>query len=307
MSCPQINPAVVDFDGVPLAPPEVLTSQQGAFCVFSCAMYQAKSFNRPTPTEISNIVSLFQTFQQSRINGGPNIETSQKIMTLASDLQLQVCRVKNTKTVTNSDGSVVSEPDSVLLFYTKPNVTDYSGPFMMLRETKASKFVIYSPHDDSDGTYATTKLAMINSYALALFSNGHERGKVSGGNINLYRESDWVHCVSAGMNLGSIAVEHFANLFPGQVSILFNGIADPTKCMLHGRNNNMDTVFKDAIMANSRITETDFTGYTPTFTIDTLVNTNYYIKCEIPSVIYENNSKIVTDIVLAMEKNSWCW
>jgi len=303
---PTPTPNSVDSDGMPIAPAEVLTSRQGAYCVMGNAMGQATSFHVPTAQETTLMINILEAFYTSKLNGS-TIATTQQIMTNASALNLIVCRVKGTKTVTGPNGSTSTEPDNVLLFYTRPGITNYSGPFMMLRETKSSKFVIYGPHDDSDGTYAVTKVAMINSYALACFSNGHKRGSVSGGNITLYRESDWVHAANVSLNLGSIAIAHFATLFPGQVSILFNGIADPTKCMLRSRSDKMAQVFKTAVMDNSRITATDFTGYTPWFTIDSIVNTTNYIACEIPSVIYENNYNIITAIVKAMEQQTWCW
>jgi len=300
--CPQINPAITDTDGIPIAPPEVLTAKQGAFVVMSCPMYQATSFHVPTDQEKLTMVNLLQTFQQSKTNGGPTIDTSKQIMADAAALNLQVCRIKNTKMVNG-----VAVPDNILLFYTITGIHNYSGPFMMLRETKSSKFVIYNPHMDTDQTYASPNLAMVNSYALATFCNGHSRARVSNGNIDLYRESDFVHCKSSNDNLGTVAIVHFSLLFPNQVGILFNGITNPNKCMLHSRTADMEQVFKQAVIANTHITAAEFTGYTPTFTIDTLLNTNYYIKCEIPVVIYSSNPSIVSDIAIAMEKESWCW
>ena len=302
MSCPQINPDLTDFDGIPLAPPEILTAQQGCWCVMSCAIRQATSFHVPTDAEKSSMENLLQTFATAKTSGGPSIESSKQIMTLAKALNLQVCRIKNTKVVNG-----VSVPDNILFFYVIPGIKDYSGPFFMLRETKSSKFVIVSSHNDSDGTFAASNLGMIHSYAAAAFFDGHDRGAVSGGNIDIYRESDFVHCKSSNENLGSVAIVHYALINSNFVWILFNGIADPTKCMLRSRSDAMELVFKDAMMANSRITASDFTGYTPTFTIDTLLNTNFYIPCEIPSVIYEKNFAIITDIALAMEKEAWCW
>lgn len=177
----------------------------------------------------------------------------------------------------------------------------------MLRETKSSNFVIYSPHDDGDGTFAATKLGMINSYAVACFSNGHKRGQVSGGNKDLYRESDWVHAKSVNLNLGDVAIQKFSQLYPHQVAIQFHGIANPKKCMFHARNTQMGNIFKNTLMQNTRLTADDFTGYPVWFTIDDIIKSNYYIKCEIPAVIYEKNPSIVSKIVGAMEAQQWCW
>ena len=303
--CPQVDPTNVDPDGMPLAPSEVLTSPQSAWSVFSCAEDQATSFHVPTAVERQAMTNLLQGFYTSKQNGVPSVATTKQIMDNCKILNLQVCRVKNTKTVVVNQVST-AVPDNVLLFYTIPGVKDYSGPFMMLRETKSSRFVIYTPHNDSDGTFAAGPVGMMKSYAVACFLNGHKRGNVSGGNINLYRESDWAHASGEGQNLGDVAIANFANQYPGQVSILFNGDV-AIKSMVHSRNPDMLEVFQTALMANSRITANDFTGYSPTFTTDNLVNTNYYIKCEIPTIIYENNYSIIADIVIAMEQNLWCW
>ena len=290
----------IDTDGMPLAPPEVLTAHEGAFVLFGPAMNQATSFHVPTSDEKTQMIAMLDAWAQSKTNGGPNAATTQIILANAKLLGLVACRVKYT--------TPDNLPASVLLFYTQPGKKDYSGPFMMLRETRASKFVIYGPHDDSDGTFAATKLGMINSYALACFSNGHKRGSVSGGDHAFSRMSDWCHAPSVDHNLGDVAIQHFSKqLFPGTVAIQFHGIADPHKCMFHSRNDAMGAIFKNTLIKNTRLVDADFVGYGVYFIVDLLVNTDYYIKCEIPAVIYEHNPAVVKDIAVAMELQPWCW
>lgn len=297
LSCPQIDPKNIDNDGMPLAPSEVAASPVGAWSVFRCAIEQAKTYHVPTQDEITHMHTLLDAFNQSKLNGITK-DTTKIILDNADALSLQVCRLKTMR------GNNV---DSILLFYTKPGITDYSGPFMMLRETKSSLAVILSPHDGSDGTFAATKLGMQNTYALACFSDGHHRTTVSHGDINLKRESDWCHCKSVDLNLGDVAIAKLADLYPHQVALMLHGSADPHVCLVHCRDDNMKAVFEKALADNTRLNANDFKGFPVWFTTDEIIKSQYYLKCEIPAAIYMNNYSVVTDIVKAMEQNSWCW
>jgi len=212
-----------DTDGMPLAPASVLTTRDGAYTLFGPAMDQATSWHTPTPTEKHLTTQLLTNFHLSTLNGISSTTTG-LIMQAADGLGLQVCRVKTTKTVGKT-----TVPDSYLLVYTKPGVKDYSGAFFMLRETKHSRFVIYSPHDDSDGTAIVTKLGLSNSYALATISSGHRRGKIGGG-FSEYRASDFAHSVN---NLGCFAVEQFATLFPGSACFTVEALVCPVHLRQH--------------------------------------------------------------------------
>jgi hypothetical protein len=284
----------LDFDGMPLAPEIVLTSKQGAYSVFSSAISQADSWHPPTDKEKQLTVQLLSNFKLSK-EKGISKETTQNIMDAANGLGLKVCRVKTFKMVDK-----VKVPDSYLLIYTKPGVKNYSGAFFMLRETKHSNVLIISPHDDSDGTYADTKIGMSESYALATISNGHKRKSIK--NVKDSRKTDFVHSTD---NLGTFAISQFCRLFPGLACLHIHGMVSKTKCMYSSRNKEMGRVFERALKKNSKISE--FTSLPVSFTIDDKVNTNRYIKTEMPASVHQNNKAIIKNVVIEMEKNSWCW
>ena len=286
---------IIDVDGMPLAPSLALTSPQGAFIVFGPAINQATSWHEPTTLEKQLTLDLLTNWKQSTING-PCKDTTQKIIQAANSLNLYVCRAKITKKV---DG--VDVPDSYLLVYTKPGIKNYSGAFFMLRETKHSKIIIIGPHDDSDGTYADTKIGMSGSHALACISNGHKRKYIQEED---YRNSDFVHSVN---NLGTYAVEEMCKLFPGSVCMHIHGMADNKKCLVRCRDDKMMKVFRKTIADNTILDLNDFFPLNAYFTIDNLVNTNYYLKTEMPAGIHMKNKVIIRIIALEMEKYSWAW
>jgi len=290
LSIIKMTTPVLDVDGMPLAPQSVAND---TWSVFGVAMNQCSSFHSPTQAEKDLTMQLLTNFKTSTING-ISAETTKNIMDAASKLGLYVCRVKTVKN---------NVPDSYLLLYTKPGIHNYSGAFMMLRETKHSKVIILSPHDDSDGTYADTKIGMANSYALALFSNGHKRGRVSSNHAQ-YRASDIVHSMD---NLGTYAVTQFCKLFPSSVFLHIHGMANNQKCMVNCRNSAMLTTFKDTLVKNTRMKPNYFVGLPVYFTVDKLVNTTNYLKTEMPAAIHTSNMSIMQNIVTEMEKNTWCW
>ncbi len=281
---------ILDIDNMPIAPASIAND---TWSVFGSAMNQGNSFHMPTQVEKDLTMKILTNFKTSTING-ISPETTKNIMAAASKLGLYVCRVKTIKN---------NVPDSYLLLYTKPGIRSYSGAFMMLRETKHSKVIILSPHDDSDGTYSDTKLGMANSYALALFSNGHRRGRVSTTH-DQYRASDIVHSMN---NLGTYAVTQFCKLFPNSVFLHIHGMANNQKCMVNCRNSAMLTSFKDTLVKHSRVKPNYFVGLPVYFTVDKLVNTANYLKSEMPASIHTNNTSIMENIVTDMEKNDWCW
>lgn len=284
----------IDIDGMPIASDLVITSNQNAYIVFGPAMHRANSWHTPTQQEKQLTKDLLTNWQISTIKGISK-ETTQNILKAADGLGLLVSRVKNKKIING-----LSVPDSYLLVYTKPGVRDYSGAFFMLRETKHSNLFIISPHDDSDHTYADTKIAMTQSYALACISNGHKRS-IAGKNRRL---SDFSH---SDDNLGTYAYELICKLFPNLVCLHIHGMADDTKCLVRCRNDSMEKIFKKVLADNTKLDPNDFEKFNAYFTIDDLSNTKYYLKTEIPVAIHKNNRMIITNIALAMENESWAW
>jgi len=286
----------IDSDGMPLAPKSAF---KNAFVLFGPALNQATSWHPPTDREKELTLLLLSNWRLSTIHG-PRKITTRKILRAADALGLLVCRVKTTKTENTASGVSKIVPDSYLLVYTKPGVKNYSGAFFMLRETRHSKVIIIGPHDDGDGTFASTKIGMSGSYALACISNGHDRDKVG-----IDRKlSDFVHSTE---NLGTFAVKHICRMFPNSVCMHIHGMTNDKKCLVRCRSSAMEQVFKTSVIDYTDLEINDFNSFNAFFTIDSLVNTNYYLKTEIPAVIHRTNVNIIKNIALDMEKNLWCW
>lgn len=290
MSQPNVDP-----DGMPIAPDSVITAPGNAYTVFGPAMNQANSWHPPTQQEKNLTTQLLTNWQLSTINGISK-DTTEKILQAADGLGLQVCRVKQQRT---ENGITVN--DSYLLVYTKPGIKNYSGAFFMLRETKHSKVIIISPHDDSDGTYADTKVGLSDTNALACISNGHKRKQVGipGNRDNI---SDFVHSKN---NLGTFAVQLICKMFPASVVLHIHGMVNNQKCLYRCRSDPMAKVFEKAIADNTKLNPGDFGPLNADFTIDPLVNTNFYIKTEMPAQMHKNNKGVIAEIVQAMEAQPW--
>lgn len=287
--CPQIDKTKLDVDGMPFCPTEVKT--RTAYSVFRCAMDQASSFHTPTAKEKTDMESLLSSFAKSTVDG-VKAETTKPLLAAADSLGLQACRVAQER-----DGA----KDSYLLVYTKPGVKNYSGPFMMLRETKASKLVLIGPHDDSDGTFKVTKVAIDKTSTLALFSNGHRRGKVGVEG----RRSDFVHSEN---NLGTDAVRIFGKLFPKHVWLHVHGMKDPRHCLYRSHSKVYGKAFEKAITSATNIKPDAFKPLNAYFTVDNETNSaGWYLKTEIPARIYGNGDMSVTRIVKELEKNDFVW
>lgn len=289
-SCPQIDPNHKDMDGMPLCPDEVLTSHQSAWVVYNCAIRQGKTFHAPTDVERSTMGDLLATYKKVTTEG-ISAPTTATLLSDASALNLQVCRV-----IQQKDGA----QDSALLFYAKRGATNYSGPFMMLRETKHSKVIIVGPHDDSDGTFADTKIALLGSSAIATISNGHMRGNTP--NAPGGKNGDFVH-EPEGQNLGTFVVDRLTSLFAQSVVLHIHGMADDKKVLVRCRNTPLQNAFQKAVSAHTIITE--FSPLNADFTIDPLVHTDLYLKTEMPAKIHENNMQALKNIVLDIESYAW--
>jgi hypothetical protein len=209
-------------------------------------------------------------------------------------LHLNMCRVKQLRE---------DYQDSYLVFYTKAGIRDYSGPFMMLREKNFSKLLVIGPHDDSDGTAYDTKLATANTKSMGTISNGHRRGNVRKGRPPGYRNDDMVHSDNKTTNLGTWAVAELGRIKPGSVVLHVHGMAKSTTVMDRSRSKNMYAAFEKAVMKHTYITE--FERLNASFSIDPVVNTNYYLKTEIPVRIHNNYKYALTNIVKDIEQYDW--
>lgn len=284
-ACPAIDPSKTDSDGMPLCPDGV--AERSAWIVFSCALDQAKSFHPPTAQEKKDMSSLLEAWRDSNV---------QVMRAAADNLNLQACRVKDK----NGDA-----PNSSLLFYTKPKVNNYSGPFLILKEGKRSKVLVVGPHDDSDGTYADTKFATQKTSAMATISNGHKRGNVRGKD-NPSKNDDFVHSNGPDSNLGTYAVKKVCDIYKVSVVLHIHGMKDPHKVLYRARDNKiLEDAWEKAIKNNTNITE--FAALNADFSIDRVVNTNWYVKAEMPARIHMNNKMALANIVREIETYTWAW
>ena len=282
-SCPQIDPAVKDPDGMPLCP---ALGPDNAWDVYHCAIDQARSFHPPTKAEEASMQSLLMAHEKS-VTSGVSPETTSALLMAAGQLNLQACRVNQTL-----DGA----KDSYLLVYVKPGIKDYSGPFLMLRETNASKVMLIGPHDDSDFTFASTKIGLAQSHALVLVSDGHKRGNIPDGQAP--KHGDFVHETD---NLGTKTVAMLGAMYPGHTWLHIHGMSDPTKVLYRAHSDVMGTAFEASIVKHTNITDAQFAPLNAYFTVDQLVNSNFYVKTEIPVRIHANNRGIVASLSRDME------
>jgi hypothetical protein len=84
-------------------------------------------------------------------------------------------------------------------------------------------------------------------------------------------------------------------------------MSNDQKCLLRCRHDDMAQAFKKAVADNTKLDPNDFFPFRADFTIDKLVNTNFYLKTEIPAVIHRNNKMIIKKIADEMETREWCW
>lgn len=194
--CPKIDKTKTFADGIPYCPDITRTNAWG---VTSCSFNAATKWRAFNKTEEQQMTNLVQALKD---------ESAVDILRISDNLRMQVCRSK--------DGD-----DSFLLAYSKPNIKDFSGPFIMYREGgKTSGIVIESPHERTDNTHMSVKHAFVKSNALALISNGHHKGITKRANAN-DRSSDWAH---ARKDLGWVTLVAFKNKFPESVHVHLHGM-----------------------------------------------------------------------------------
>jgi hypothetical protein len=279
--CPRLDPALKDEDGMPICPSAV--EDGTTWAIYRCAISQAKSFHRPTAAEKGSMKELLKAWYQAKQAGGPAKETTKALLTHADALNLQACRVTKEK-----------GKDSYLLVYTKEGVTNYSGPFLMLREREASKVAIISPHDDSDGTYASTKYALHLSKALIVISNGHRRFEKHG-------VDDFVH---SNDNLATSTVAMVADL-QKLVWLHIHGMKNDKTALYRSRDERLSRAFEKGVREHSGIRNFN-DGFKADFSTDKFM-TMLFLKAELPSKLHVNNQKALAGIVREIETNEWAW
>ncbi len=137
---------------------------------------------------------------------------------------------------------------------------------------------------------------MQETKALALFQNGHPRGKYG-------RDADFSHTKNT---LGWHAVKHFGALYPKSVVFHAHGMVSPSKVLYRPLKSPLAKPYENAIRKLTNITA--FQGFNAFYEIDPpTVNTAWYVKTEIPVRIYRNQPMIMANIVKEWEKEPWAW
>lgn len=274
--CPQLDPGKKDSDEVMLCPIEVKSSMS-AWAVFRCAADQATSFHRPTPEEMEAMDALLNAWSEG---------DSAVLLESADSLGLQVCRT----------------PDSILLLYAKPGVKDYSGPFMMLREKDYSKVLLISGHDDSDATFSDTKAALQSSKAMAVISNGHRRSNVRRGS-NPGTNDDFLFSDGPEENLGTYAIRKICDLKKSSVVLVVDGSSEKDAILTTSDQRDLAKAFKNAVYKYSTIRK--FGVRNQKLAIDSLVNTDYYMKLALPFTMHYDQPTVIANIVKDLETYDW--
>lgn len=298
--CPQIDLAKRDTDGMPWCPDAV--KENSAFAVYRCALKQAKSFHNPTAQEKADMGALISTWKDIR-EKGKSPERAAGYLARAAKLNLQACRVK--------DGG-----DSYLVTYVKPGIKNYSGPFLLLRETRASRFVVLSPHDDTDSTHSSSKLALQKTHALAVVSNGHLRGNIPLGSSQPVGSSpdsrggkgDWSHETET-INLGTYTVRLISEAYPKRIWLMVHGMSNDQSILYRIRNPSQNIALRTAY-EKATAAATGMTNFNRSFNADFHTDkymSNQYIKVEYPAKIHRNRQMHLATAIADMEGYAWAW
>lgn len=256
--------------------------------LFQSANRQAKSWEPASNNQKLLFSDLFNKCMELRfsiMSGTGNYQETieEKIIEICDKLQLKVYKI-------------VNDSDEFLMMYTKYGVSNYNGPFIMFRLTECHKIMIISPHNESDGTSIDTVIGFIESRAMWYICNGHKRA-------NQQPERDETDFIRNKKSLGYFVIKDICEKLKGLVILHIHGSKKPGVCLTRSRSKELENTFRKSITDNTNIRV--FKGFNAGYEIDKIVNTNYYLKTEIPSKTHINNKKIIRDIVLDIQKNAW--
>lgn len=252
---------------------------QNPWKLFQKAIKQANSWT-PAKREQKFLFSELIDFCIRFKNDLNNHLLEVSIITLANALSLQVKRIKK-------------EDDDFLMFYTNENVTDYNGPFLMFRISQSDKIVIISPHNESDGTSIDTVIGFTETKAMWYICNGHKRA------VN-QPERNTTDFIRNNQSLGFHVVRLICEKFKGSIVYHIHGSKRPGVCLVKSRSKQLESIFKESIKDNTNI-ET-FKAFNAGYVLDSIVNTNMYLKTEIPTKTHLSNKKIIKEIVIDAQK-----
>jgi hypothetical protein len=235
------------------------------------AFKQAKVWVEPTTKHRNSLVNIITAFKDKNMG---------ELVASANELGLNVYRCKT------------KSGDSFLFMITKKGKNNYNGPFLMLRETNPSKTIMIVPHNGSDGTNKACVVGFQKSRAFACVSNGYPHG--------ISKTSDYVDNATS---LGSIALRTLTKLYPKSVYFHVHGSSKKT-CLYRCRNKQMENAYVNAI---KKFTSVDkFGNFNAWYAVDSICDTNFYLKTEIPVRVLFNNTSILANVIKTFESFDWC-
>lgn len=294
--CPQIDPDQRFSDNIAMCPNEVRS--KSVWSVLRCSYNQSKTLKNVRSEDKSNLKGLFSAIQ-SHVNVSRNIDNfsshpyasnAETLLKKSDALGLQVCRSADP-----------SKNDSFLLFYTKPGVTDNTGAFFGVRESKSSRIVILLPHDDSDGYAATGKQGFSESRAFGFMSNSNSR-KPFGGRVN-----DWSHETS---NWGFSFFQEFNRLSVNDIGnkpffINMHGMADTSRFLSYAGPRRPLSLEAFNTAVSEVYPGLERKAFTVHYAVRSAIpcSSDRYIQTEIPAARHRHG-KSVLNIVQKLEMDS---
>ena len=294
---------IIYEDGIPACPKEVI--EKTAFVVFQKAMKQSvrNLWEEPTEEQKLDFESIIQSFYN-------NYNVQNDINDLENEISELQKKLKEIKDKRNKESENMllranklnlicerakTKDDSYLLFYTKPGIDNYNGPFLMLREMNASNVVIVSPHDGFDRTSIDTKLAFKMSKSLAVVCNGH-------------RKWSRYHDFSKNENrLGYDVLVKLASLVDKPIILNIHGMKNDKKILRRSRSDKLLRVFDNAVKEFTYLKDKkDVFRFNAHYIID-LIKTPYQLKTEIPVKIHSKNKEFIGNFIKKVEENTWAW
>lgn len=294
--CPQIDPDQRFSDNIAMCPNEV--RRNSVWSVLRCSYNQSTTLKNVRSEDKSNLKGLFNAIQThvntsreiDNFSHNPYAGNADTILDKSEALGLQVCRSTDT-----------SKNDSFLLFYSKPGVTDNTGAFFGVRETKSSRIVILLPHDDSDGYAATGKQGFSESKAFGFMSNSNSR-KPFGGRVN-----DWSHETS---NWGYSFFQEFNRLSVNEIGnkpffINMHGMADTSRFLSYSGPRRPLSLEAFNTAVSEVYPGLERKAFTVHYAVRSAIpcSSDRYIQTEIPAARHRHG-KSVLNIVRKLEMDS---
>lgn len=245
--------------------------------VFNIARSQSnkKLWKLPTNKQINDMTTIIESWYSIYFKTYTNEDNTVNNMLSACNSLNLICQ------------RACTDDDDYLIIYVKKGINNYNGPFMMLRLKNASPVIIISPHDGSDSTCVSTKLAFKNSRAIACICNGH---------IKWERKYDF----SKNSNcLGYHVLKIISNLIKRPVLLNIHGMRYNNLILVRSRSKLLRNIFMNEYNIHTGID--DFKQFNAWYAIDK-IKTPYSLKTEIPVRIHLNRKNLLGKVISKIEE-----